>query len=182
MQKEKCSRCRFDWDFFGKCNSSFCIEQRNLGPVVKKRPFLNGTKNSPFWENSPFSLTWNGLFSRTHTIDQNGLFFTTGPSIWIWNRISVNFRFRVNNLTLYFLFSAGSSCIVRRLISYATDSFFIESSVLQGCLERNSKLSSKSWKICRPASWTLLRPWIMIWHILRRSSITAMMMLEVKVL
>ena len=51
----------------------------DLGPVVKKGPFLNGPKNSPFWENSPFSLTWNGLFSRTHTIDQNGLFFTTGP-------------------------------------------------------------------------------------------------------
>ena len=52
------------------------------GPVVKKDPFRNGPQNSPFWENRPFSLTWNGPFSRKRTIDQNRLFFTTGPCLY----------------------------------------------------------------------------------------------------
>ena len=48
------------------------VESRNLA-------LFFGHLCSQFWENSPFSLTWNGPFSRKRTIDQNGLFFTTGP-------------------------------------------------------------------------------------------------------
>ena len=54
------------------------------GPVVKKDLFRYGPKNSRFRENSPFSLMWNGLFSRNGLFFgpfRNGSFFTTGPRV-----------------------------------------------------------------------------------------------------
>ena len=65
-------------------NFQLCESRAGQGPVVKNDPFQNGPKNSPFWENSPFSLTWNGLFSRNGLFFgpyRNGSFFTTGPRI-----------------------------------------------------------------------------------------------------
>ena len=66
-------------------NFQLCESRAGQGPVVKNDPFQNGPKNSPF------SLTWNGLFSRNGLFFgpyRNGSFFTTGP--WSLNRFETH--------------------------------------------------------------------------------------------